>query len=374
MIILEQVQINTAFSILLIILLGHAYFNTNRRKITNKLFLWIIGLTCFILNLETASVLLNDANFKQFIVLHKMVDMLGFILAPIILYLGYIFSKEWVNRYQKEKIKTNYILLLPLFINGIATLISYNGSGLFYITNNNIYQRGNLFYILPCVCYIYFIYNLYFLYKQRKKLNDSELIIFSLFYIVPAIFTIIQLRYSVYLTTWNSAAMVTVVTYVFILNDQSHRDSLTGLENRLSYEHYAENIDYKKHNKLFMVYIDIDKFKAINDLYGHCEGDEALKAFADLMVKSFLPIKKKLIRLGGDEFLILFEETKPEKVVNYIENLIQHMEEYNNLEGRPYRLKFSYGMACYTDNYKSLNELLDKADQLMYEKKQNRKK
>ena len=370
---LLRIQINIALSILLIILLGHAYVNMNRKKVTNKLFIWIMGLICFTLILEIFSVLLNSPNLKQFIVVHKLVDITGCIVAPIIIFIGYLFSREWANRYQKEKIKEKKILLLPLFINGIAALISYNGSGIFHISSENIYERGPLFFILPCVCYIYFAYNLYFIYKQRKKFTYSEQIMFSLFYIIPAIFTSIQIKYSIYLTSWNSTAIIIVIIYVFILSDQAYRDIMTGLENRLSYERYAENINYKKINKLFIVYIDMDDFKIINDLYGHYEGDEAIKAFATLLVESFPLRRKKLIRVGGDEFLVLLEEKHQEKVVIYIENLTRNVEIYNNSGQKPYRLKFSYGMAGYTKDYENLKQLLEYTDKLMYNQKQNKK-
>lgn len=373
MVILVQIQINIVLSILLIVLLVHAYFNMNRKKITNRLFIWIMGLTLLTLVLEIFSVLLDNPNFKQFIVLHKLVNVIGFIVAPVILYLGYIFTKEWVSRYQQEKIKINKILLLPLIINVIATLMSYSGDGVFRITSENIYERGPLFFILPCVSYIYFAYNLYFIYKQRKKFTYSELGMFSLFYIVTAIFTSIQLKYSFYLTIWNSSAIIVVLTYIFILNDQAYRDILSGLQNRLAYEHYGEKINSKKLNKLFAIYIDIDDFKNINDQYGHYEGDESIKTFATLLVESFPVRRKKLIRLGGDEFLVLLEDQELEEVEGYIKNLTQNIELYNNSGKKPYRLRFSYGMACYTEAYKSIYQLLEHVDQLMYDQKESKK-
>ena len=265
------------------------------------------------------------------------------------------------------------MLLLPLLINGIASLTSYNGSGLFHVTGENVYERGSLFFILPVVTYLYFGYSLYFIYKQRERFNNSELVIFSLFYIVPAVFASNQLKYSIYLTSWNSAAIIIVITYIFILNDQAYRDSLTGLENRLSYEHYTQNMNSKRLNKLFVVYMDIDGFKAINDQYGHGAGDEAIKAFAALLVESF-PLKhKKLIRLGGDEFLALLEEQQQEKVAAYLQSLTQQVEAYNKGE-KPYKLSFSYGLVRYTKEFESINQLVEYADHLMYEQKQSRKK
>ena len=373
MVILVQIQINIILSILLIVLLVHAYFNMNRKKIINRVFIWIIGLTMLTLVLEIFSVLLDNPNFKQFMVLHKLVNIFGFILAPGIIFLGYICTQEWVNRYQQEKIKANKLLILPLLVNGIATLMSYSGNGVFRITSENIYERGPLFFILPCVSYIYFAYNLFFIYKQRKKFTYSELSMFSLFFIVPAIFTIIQLKYSFYLTIWNSTAIIIVLVYIFILNDQAYRDTLSGLRNRLAYEHYAQNINYKKINKLFIIYMDIDHFKTINDQHGHYEGDEAIKAFASLLVEGFPMRGKKIIRLGGDEFLVLLEDHILEEVVDYIENLIKNVEVYNSSGKKPYVLKFSYGMACYTDAYDSLYQLLEYADELMYNHKESKK-
>ncbi|HEX9026495.1 MAG TPA: diguanylate cyclase [Clostridium sp.] len=373
MAILSLVQVNIVLFILVLILFGHTYFNMNRKNITNRLFMWIMGLTAFAIVLEILSVILNNPNLKQFMVLQKIVNVLGFTVTPIIPFLGYIFSKEWINRYQKEKIKLNKILLLPLFINVIMAVMSYSINVLFYVTRENIYVRGPLFFILPCISYFYFGYNVYFIYKQRKKFTWSELCIFNLFYLAAGVFTGIQLIYSSFLTIWNGTAMIIVIIYIFILNDQLHRDKMTGLENYSSYKQYIENISYKKINKLFIINIDIDDFKNVNDQYGHNEGDEAIKIFANLLVESFPLKRKKLIRMGGDEFLILLECERQETVETYIQNLNENTEAYNKTGEKPYELKFSYGMACYRNANESIHDILKCADKLMYEQKKNRK-
>jgi diguanylate cyclase (GGDEF) domain len=373
MTIFSPVQVNIVLFILLLILFGHTYFNMNRKNITNRLFMWIMGLTAFAIMLEILSVILNNPNLKQFMVMQKIVNVLGFSVTPIIPFLGYIFSKEWVNRYQKDKIKLNKILLLPLLINGIMAFVSYSVNLLFYVTSENTYERGPLFFILPCVSYFYFGYNLYFIYKQRKRFSWWELRIFNLFYIAAGVFTGIQIVYSSYLTIWNGTAMMIVIIYIFILNDQVHRDRLTGLENYSSYERYIENISFKKINKLFIINIDIDDFKSVNDKFGHNEGDEALKMFANLLIDSFPLRRKKLIRVGGDEFLILLEVERKEIVDNYIQNLNKNIEAYNKTKEKPYELKFSYGVACCSNSKEDIHDILKCADKLMYEQKRSRK-
>ncbi|WP_017210707.1 GGDEF domain-containing protein [Clostridium beijerinckii] len=373
MAIFSPVQVNIVLFILLLILFGHTYFNMNRKNITNRLFMWIMGLTAFAIMLEILSVILNNPNLKQFMVMQKIVNVLGFSVTPIIPFLGYIFSKEWVNRYQKDKIKLNKILLLPLLINGIMAFVSYSVNLLFYVTSENTYERGPLFFILPCVSYFYFGYNLYFIYKQRKRFSWWELRIFNLFYIAAGVFTGIQIVYSSYLTIWNGTAMMIVIIYIFILNDQVHRDRLTGLENYSSYERYIENISFKRINKLFIINIDIDDFKSVNDKFGHNEGDEALKMFANLLIESFSLRRKKLIRVGGDEFLILLEVERQEIVDNYIQNLNKNIEVYNKTKEKPYELKFSYGVACCSNTKEDIHDILKCADKLMYEQKKSRK-
>jgi len=373
MIILGQVQINIILSILLSILLGHAYFNINRKKITNGLFIWIMGLTWIVLLLEIFSVTLNSKKLSQFILVHKFVDKSGFILTPIIPFLGYMFVREWVNRYQKDKIKFNSIFIVPLFINGIGVLISHDSRGIFYINMNNIYERGALFFILPCVCYMYFVFTLYFICKHRRRLTNSEYIMFSSVFILPAIFTVIQLAHSAYLTTWNCTAIIIVISYIFILNDQSYRDSLTGLENRLSFEQYSENISQRKLKKLVIIYIDIDGFKTINDQYGHSIGDEAIQIFASLLVESFPTKHKRLVRLGGDEFLVLLENHQQETAIEYIENLTEKIRIFNKVGEKNYKFSFSYGIVSNKNQNDNIDKLMDYADQLMYEHKQSRK-
>ena len=371
--IMFHIQVNVVLSFLLALLLGHAYFKMNWHIKTNKLFMWIMFLIFLVLILEIMSVVLNNPHFIYLMIIQKVVDVAGFLLAPITPFLGYLFCKEWINRYRQEKIISNKLLVVPAIFNGILALLSYHWHILFYITPENIYERGPLFFILPSVSYIYFIYTLYFIYRHHTKYTRSEIIIFSAFFIVPAVFTLMQLKYPVYLTTWSSAALITVVTYIFILNDQVYTDSLTGLGNRLFYEHCAQKIDRTMLSRLAVIYVDLDNLKLINDQYGHNEGDEAIKAFAGLLVDSFPARGKRLIRLGGDEFLIILEERRQAELDFYMKNLIQHIVSHNEKSDKQYKIMFSYGIAKVTDDCENMQQLLERADHLMYQQKQQRK-
>lgn len=373
---LFYVQINLVLCMLLICLFIHAFMKGNTKSVTNQLFLWTMGLIGITLILEVVSVLSNGPQHMQWMIWNKLSNMAGFIIAPCIPLLGYLFCREWTVRFEKRYAyypKVNILLFIPILINTIASVISYNGGQLYRITGENIYERGPFFFILPCVSFFYFIYSLIFIWVRNKKFSRGEILLFSLLFAVPALSTIVQLQYYFYLTTWNSAAFIIIISYIFILNDQVYRDGLTGLENRLSYENYSQKIRRKKLGRIGMIYIDIDNFKMINDRFGHFEGDEAIKSFADLITDSFELPKTRIIRFGGDEFLIITEAQRQEKIDACMEALVQNVNRFNETSKKPYILDFSYGIGRYSDEYEDLNALMNHIDHIMYGNKQKKK-
>ena len=75
------------------------------------------------------------------------------------------------------------------------------------------------------------------------------------------------------------------------------------------------------------------------------------------------------IRIGGDEFIVLINENQKDVVEKYIKILIDRIDDYNAGSGKPYSIRFSYGMTIFNDRYTSIDELIHHSDKLMYEKK-----
>lgn len=114
-----------------------------------------------------------------------------------------------------------------------------------------------------------------------------------------------------------------------------------------------------------LVYVDLNGFKQINDLHGHNEGDEALKAFAQMMRRAFRA-SDLVARLGGDEFVALAMDDRM-SVAAPVRRLARLVDQYNRCGGKPYQLAFSVGCSEWSGRLDdTLDTLLAQADQRMY--------
>lgn len=363
-------QLNIFMTILLSCIAGHAYFKLDRKEQVHRLFLLLILLTLLILVLEILSVALNSGYYTNIITAHKLVDTSSFTLCPLVPICAVLYVYRKTNKYREINNKV-FWLSVPFIINGIASIGSYSSNWIFSITPENIYVRGPLFFISPMTIYFYYIVNLAVLYNSRRKLAKEELLMLSMLTIIPAVMSVFQLYYFIYLTIWNSTAIAVIINYIFIVHSQIKIDPLTGLGNRVAYNEYIASLRGKSNIVLSVVNIDLDGFKKVNDVYGHREGDEVLRFFARQLEDVFEG-KGVSIRLGGDEFIVLINENRKDVIDKHIKILIDKINAYNAKNEMPYHIKFSYGMTTFNEMYNSIDELIHHSDKLMYEEKQKR--
>lgn len=149
-------------------------------------------------------------------------------------------------------------------------------------------------------------------------------------------------------------------------------DQLTGLYNRRGFFTLLEQqIQLANRTKkgFFILFADLDKMKWINDNLGHHEGDIALQALANVCRQSFR--KSDIIaRIGGDEFAICAIEAMKNSAELLVKRLKKSIYDYNNKHKQDFKLSLSIGITYYDpENPCSIEELLERADKLMYEQK-----
>ncbi|MNN06272.1 putative diguanylate cyclase YdaM [compost metagenome] len=146
------------------------------------------------------------------------------------------------------------------------------------------------------------------------------------------------------------------------LTQEATTDALTGLMNRRSLEStisqwMASGLSFS------LIMLDVDKFKLVNDTYGHLIGDEVLKHVADVIVSSLRP-DDVCYRYGGEEFVILLDRTNPEDAFNVAERVRRALEV--SKAPIPTVVTISQGISHYPSHASEWEGLLEKADQALY--------
>ena len=154
-------------------------------------------------------------------------------------------------------------------------------------------------------------------------------------------------------------------------------DDLTGLYNRRGFADLGEQylkLARRTTRGVTMVFLDLDRFKTINDSLGHHVGDRALMKVADILRATFRR-SDIIARLGGDEFAVLALEASGESAELLLDRLRERFREFNQSSREPYQLSVSIGMARHDGDMRvRLEDLLSEADNAMYEEKRAKRK
>lgn len=157
------------------------------------------------------------------------------------------------------------------------------------------------------------------------------------------------------------------------LVNQARRDALTGLPNRAAIDEILrDTIKYSRdHDQEFAVlFVDLDRFKDINDAYGHMVGDQLLIAVANT-IHSTLRDGDVLGRFGGDEFTILLRDSNADRASAITERLLHGFQLPMIVGARQFQITPSVGIAVCPDHGTDIETLIKHADTAMYEAKRS---
>lgn len=154
------------------------------------------------------------------------------------------------------------------------------------------------------------------------------------------------------------------------LEEEAYRDKLTGIGNRHLFHERAETM-LATGKKIVFCYCDLDHLKYVNDYFGHQEGDQYLKHFVDIVKANIRP-GYLFVRLGGDEFCIVLLNCSKEIMKKKFEHVY---EVFCKEEDNDYPKSFSYGITELPERHDivSTEEILQRADEVMYEYKRKHK-
>jgi len=260
-----------------------------------------------------------------------------------------------------------------VWIMGILIIVNLFNGMLFYVDDGGVYHRGPLFVIQYLLSYTYVFaacgHALVGCFQEKRLSQRRLLISLALFPVAPAIAGILQFIYPELPVACITLAGTTMILYQNWLDELISVDPLTRLNNRKQLVYHFDQWQRREDSiPLYLLLIDANKFKQINDTYGHAEGDAALVKIADAlrMACHGLPHRANIARYGGDEFVVLARAEGSEEI-DKLTNCIHECLEKLNL-GSPYSLTVSVGVAKAAKGLK-LENLLKEADAKLYQEK-----
>lgn len=331
------------------------------------LFRWMCRL-CFVLCiLETCGFVLEGKLFlgarQMALVCSAAILMLAAGLAYI--WVCYVDSKLFPERRQTRL--NCPLAAVPAVLVVLMALANLFFPLFFGITPSNNYYRGVLFLLPWIVVYGYMAWGASWTYRYQRK-ADKHLFIPVMTFLIPVYLAgLVQLFCYGISIIWASVAVGLTCLYINLQSEQAYLDPLTRLHNRSYLLHYMDRIggQAKKGLQITGIMLDINNFKSINDTLGHSGGDAVLRTMGKLLRRA--AGDHIVVRYGGDEFVILMEDSSPAQVQAVLDRVCQVLQDYNSSRGNRPPIFVSTGSAEFDqmDVFRFFHEM----DMKMYEEK-----
>ncbi|ATW24565.1 GGDEF domain-containing protein [Candidatus Formimonas warabiya] len=360
--------------IVLILIYLNAYNRLEKGFTNYRLFMALVQANMALLILDILAWIFNGLPGSLYTLLNTGFNLLLYITLPIapIIWILYANFQVFNDESQIDKLKR---FLFPLFlIIAAVSLISLYTGWFFSVDDQNIYHRGSYFLFYVLFCFALLMYPLSFIFANRHLIRKSEYYSLVLFIIPIMLGATAQICYYGVSFIWSGMALSLVVLYFYIQDRGLNTDYLTGVYNRRYLDRYIKGkIRNSREGKTFSaILIDLDKFKQINDTWGHDVGDEALQDTVRIL-KECVRNSDFIARYGGDEFLIIIDISTRYMLEQTIERIKACLERFNKDSQKPYKLSFGIGYDVYDDKTKmKTDDFFRHIDTLMYHNKNTR--
>ena len=329
--------------------------------------IWALVQDGVIQNSRAVAIITNSANF--------------ILMASVtFLWMRYVMAVENVKN--REKPLSKFLISLPFIISMVTcAVIFFIDSSL--LINNKLEVTLLLNILMTVVPIIYIIAVLGFAINRAvKEDNPTERrrhYYVGFFPLVVVLGGILQLVFPFAPVFCFSCTILMIIYFIHSMDAQISIDPLTQLNNRGQFMRYTSQPSklFIENRRTYIVMMDVNDFKGINDNHGHSSGDKALLIIADAMryeiQKHDMPVFA--CRYGGDEFILIVnpsKESEVEKLINDIRSRIIVECEYQDV---PYRISIGAGYDELIDGSKdSVQKCMQRADKKLYMDKESIKK
>ncbi|NLU23875.1 MAG: diguanylate cyclase [Clostridiales bacterium] len=286
-------------------------------------------------------------------------NMMGFVATP---FLPLLLMVVLNNKQQKIRIW----MLLPAVLSAVLAVLSPWGGFIFAVSPANIYSRGPLFWVFIAASFWGVAIAVVATGKVVRHYRQGARLFFAILAAFLLLGTTVQTLLPGIHTSWICIVLSLLLYYGFLCALSNKIDILTELYNRRTYENEIKQLEGRR--SAFLILLDVDYFKIVNDQYGHQFGDTCLRTVAGILSEAFSGLGE-CYRIGGDEFCVLCTQTDRETVQRRLDRFSRRLTLARQADKRLPTV--SYGVSLYkANNRRSFSEVFREADYRMYKHKE----
>ena len=302
-------------------------------------------------------------------------NLFTYLLLSVCAYLWYILSEAIQNDKSVENDITRLILSIPVWISGILCVSAYRTGLVYYIDENGKLVGGKLYLILVIVPFSYMIAAsvkaLYRAFNKDKYADRNIYFMIGMFPLTPIVMGALQAKYWRIPMVCYGTVVAVYYVYITMLDNLISLDPLTQINNRHQmFKYLAQKMRNEEPGmSLFVLMVDIDDFRNINETYGRLEGDRALVRVANSIKSACQGPRNRFFvsRYGGDEFVVIAQMAYKAEAVWLSDQIKNNIKRMTQDLGLSYNITVSVGIAQY--DYAapiSLKAFISRADLDLY--------
>jgi len=307
----------------------------------------------------------------------SIINMANFVIMATVTYmwLRYVMAVEQVPN--RERPLNKIAILFPLLVSTVALFI------LFIFAPQVLFELEakdhatkltyNLFLLIVPSIYIAAV-NIYTMRRAKNESNPLERrrhVYIGIFPLLVIVGGIVQLTWLPNVPVYCFCCVLLMLTlYLQSMETQISLDPLTKLNNRVQLMRYVSQSGnlYIEGRQTYVMMLDVNRFKSINDTYGHAEGDRALTFVADALKQAVgnRDVPSFIGRYGGDEFVIIVYPATEAELTEMVNTIRTHIGNACRQNARPYQLSVSVGYDQLLRGNDTFGKCLQRADAKLY--------
>lgn len=302
---------------------------------------------------------------------------LAFDVGMILFWFAYI--EIWVKgdaadsdrKHGMSRSAMSWAIRILFIVHIVINVIGLRTGWFFYYDAAGAYHRGPYFNSHAVLMVIMTVMVEAYLFRYRHRLLPSAVPFLAVFPVAPFVFGMLQMTMPGLPLEFVGFTFSLSLLHFFVQNRDANTDFLTGVGNRRQLDVALESRVQRATSGIPFggVMCDLDRFKQINDTYGHNQGDETLEAVADVLARSFRH-NDMVARYGGDEFFVITEIRDPRVLQNAIGRVRANLDDLNGDDRLPFEVSISMGYGIFDPEVDGgVPGFRARLDEMLYEEK-----